>query len=181
MQLPAELREQIWEHAVTEWSAATGNRHKPPVGGADMLEKAPIRMDRFNRIPPPAITRTSRQLRHETLHLYYEHNVFECWRPVYWVHDWTYSTLIDWLTCLGPRTRWLNNLVLLYKHESELDHDVEPELRALGFDLKPGVIHNRQELSEYELSHEALGLPRHFGSRGNRRDRWFVARTGPTS
>jgi hypothetical protein len=163
-------------HAVTEWTPVPQSHRDHPAAG--FLQRSAIRMDRFNRSPPPPITRACKQIRHETLHLYYVNNIFECWRPVYWIHDWTFSTLIDWLTSLGPKTQWLNHLVLLYKHESELEHDIEPELRALGFDLKDGVVHDRRELSEYEMSHEALGLPRHFGSRGKRRDRWFVASAG---
>ncbi|KAK1012395.1 hypothetical protein LTR91_001638 [Friedmanniomyces endolithicus] len=169
LDLPAELREAIWVHTVTEWApykttqdAAVPNSQHP------MLRQSPVRLDRFNRPLPAAITRVSRQLRHETLHLYYECNQFELWRPLFWSNDWTYSTLIDWLTQLGPRIRWLNNITLMYKHEGELDYDVETALREAGFAFgKPGVISSRRELSEYEMTHEAWGLPRQFG-RGTR-------------
>ncbi|EMC95543.1 hypothetical protein BAUCODRAFT_34291 [Baudoinia panamericana UAMH 10762] len=89
LDLPPELREQIWHFAVTEWAPV------PPAGDRvddeddvvrdtytslpRLLQKAPIRMDRFNRPSPPPITRVCRQTRQETLHLYYSENVFECW------------------------------------------------------------------------------------------------------
>lgn len=178
LDLPAELREQIWTHAVTAWTSTdhVAEDHASGDHQVHMLRKMPVRMDRFNRSLPPGITRACRMTRHETLHLYYESNIFECWRPIYWNHDWTFSILVDFLTGLGPRARWLNDLVLLYKHESELEHDIEAELRTLGLDLKEGIITNKKALSEFELTHEALGLPRHFGKRG--RDRWWIGSGG---
>ena len=180
LELPAELREQIWTHAVTSWikvwtpteSEQGLDAGNPAACGhlMPMLQKLPIRMDRFNRSLPPGITRVCKMTRHETLHLYYECNTFECWRPVFWNHDWSSSTLIDWLSSLGPRALWLNDLILLYKYETELEQDIEPELIMLGLEYKRGIITNKQELSEFELTHEALGLPRHFGTK--RRDRW---------
>ncbi|TKA71927.1 hypothetical protein B0A55_07923 [Friedmanniomyces simplex] len=174
LELPAELREVIWIFAVTDWAPprtvedGVGADCQPPT-----LQRTPIRLDRFNRPLPAAITRVSRQLRHETLHLYYESNQFELWRPLFWINDWSFGTLIDWLTQLGPRIQWLNDIVLMYKHGSELEHDIEEALWELGFAFsKPGVISNRRELSDFEMSHEAFGLPRHFGRQG--RDRWLA-------
>jgi len=95
---------------------------------------------------------------------------------VFWNHDWSFSTLVDWLRSLGTRSLWLNDLVLLYKHDTELEHEIEPELTMLGLELKTGIITNKQELSEFEITHEALGLPRHFGKK--RRDRWWVGSAG---
>ncbi|CAK4034426.1 Hypothetical predicted protein [Lecanosticta acicola] len=174
LELPAELRELIWLHAVTEWApvedASTDAEADP--SGARLLDRRPIRMDRFNHGGPPSLTRVSHQLRAETLHLYYEQNIFECWRPLFWHKDWSNSTLIDWLTSLGPeRTCWLQQVVLLYKHEAELEHDVEQALVDDGFVLAEGAISSKQELSEYEKSFETLGLPRHFGKK-RRWDRW---------
>ncbi|KAK4613764.1 hypothetical protein CLAFUW4_08935 [Fulvia fulva] len=176
LELPAEIREQIWMHTVTEWTAATVETLRlTPTRSVRLLHKRAIRMDRFNRPPPPALARASRQLRAESLHLYYQLNVFECWRPLFWLKDWSQSTFIDWLVSLGPvQTKWLRNIVLLYKHENELEHDVEEVLTAQGFELQPGVVSNKQELSEYEMCFEELGLPRHFGRR-RRWDRWMAA------
>ncbi|KAK1811355.1 hypothetical protein LTR12_014297 [Friedmanniomyces endolithicus] len=173
LELPAELREAIWIHTVTEWAAPrTVADCQPPT-----LRQSPVRLDRFNRPLPAAITRVSRQLRHETLHLYYELNHFELWRPLFWANDWSFSTLIDWLTQLGPRVRWLNNITLMYKHEAELEYDIEEALREAGFAFgKQGVISSRRELSEYEMSDVAWGLPRQFG-RGTR-DRWMAGASG---
>ena len=103
--------------------------------------------------------------------------MFECWRPLFF-RDWSQSTFIDWLLNLGPeKTEWLNDVVLLYKHEGELEQDLEDALAELGVELKPGVITNRQELSEYEMSYEQLGLPRHFGKK-RRTDRWLAGSAG---
>lgn len=193
LELPAEVRDQIWIFAVENWNPAPtlmaagraetddyvhigpGQRTTTPTAPPpSMLQKMPIRMDRFNRPLPPAITRACTQTRYETLQFYYESNIFECWRPLFWIHDWSQSTFVDWLSGLGPRkTMWLNDIVLLYKHEGELENDLEEPLAELGFDLKPNVIRSRQELSEYEHSYEAWGLPRHFG-RQRRWDRWLA-------
>lgn len=171
LELPAELREIIWTHAVTQWTpirTAESSKQFP------MLRQAAVRLDRFNRPLPAALTRVSRQLRYETLHLYYECNQFELWRPLFWVNDWTFSTLIEWLTQLGLKIEWLDDIVLMYKHESEIDHDIEEALWELGFTFsRPGVISHRCELSDFELTHEALGLPRRFGARGA--GRWLVS------
>lgn len=176
LELPAEIREQIWMHAVTEWTVASSERRQlTSTRSVRVLQKRAIRMDRFNRPPPPALTRVSHQLRAEALHLYYQLNVFECWRPLFWLKDWSQSTFIDWLVSLGPeQTKWLRQVVLLYKHESELEHDVDNALMEHGFELNPGLISNKQELSEYEMCFEELGLPRHFGRR-RRWDRWMAA------
>ena len=137
-----------------------------------MLRKCPIRIDRFNRPPPPAITQASRLTRQETLPLYYACNIFECWRPLFWKEDRSQSTFVDWLTRLDPETcRWIEELTLLYKHEAELDHDIVEGLLELGIELQPGVISDKQELSELEMGHELLGLPKHFGKQG-RSNRW---------
>ncbi|KAK3626793.1 hypothetical protein LTR56_019611 [Elasticomyces elasticus] len=172
LQLPAELREEIWILAVTEWAPEKAVKDS----AVRMLRRTPVRLDRFNRPLPAGITRVSRQLRHESLHLYYQYNQFELWRPLFWINDWTFSTLIDWLGQLGPRMEWLNDIALMYKHESELDHDIEEALWEIGFAFsQPGVISDRCELSEFEQSHQALGLPRHFGRKT--RDRWLAAAT----
>lgn len=141
-----------------------------------MLQKAPIRIDRLNRPLPSPITRTSLQLRAETLPLYYQCNVFEFWRPLFWVHhDLFQSTFVTWLVALGrEKVGWLQDLVLLYKFDNELEHDIQEPLKKLDFELTPGVVSNRQELTEYEMCFEELGLPRHFG-RTRRWDRWAAA------
>jgi len=180
LELPAEIREQIWLFAVIE----AGTSQSPPRNDSHdstsvtRSHRIPIRMDRFNKPLSPSITRVSKQTREETLKLYYEHNIFECWRPLFWVHDWSQSTFIDWLTGLGPlKTSWLTDIVLLYKHEGELDHDIEGPLAELGFELRPDIISSRLELSEYEMCYETLGLPRHFGTK-RRWDRWLAAGGG---
>lgn len=130
-------------------------------------------MDRFNRPLPAAITRTCMQIRDETLLLYYQYNTFECWRPIPGT-DWQFSTLTCWLRTLGStKIAWLRDLVLLYKQEEELEHDIETGLADYGIELRPGAISNKRELSEFEMSYEQLGLPRHFGQRG-RRNRWVA-------
>ncbi|KXT02379.1 hypothetical protein AC578_212 [Pseudocercospora eumusae] len=179
LDLPAELREQIWMYAVTEWTHASDQCYETADVGPnthDLLQRRqlmrrPIRMDRFNRPSPPPVTRVSHQLRSETLHLYYQCNIFECWRPLYWLKDWSHSTFIDWLVSLGPeKTKWLQEIVLLYKREGELEHDVQSALAEEGYVLAEGAIKDKQELSEYEMCAEELGLPTHFGKkrRGNR-------------
>lgn len=182
MELPGELREAIWIHAVTEWAPLQTseehnmrgrNRSASFQASNTILVRRPIRMDRFNRPLPPGLTCVSHQLRTETLALYYQHNIFECWRPVFWAKDWSQSTLIDWLLSLGPRTNWLRDINLLYKHKSELEHDIGQALLYEGFSLQNVDIKNKRELSEYELCFEELGLPRHFGSK-RRSDRWLV-------
>jgi len=71
-----------------------------------------------------------------------------------------------WLNSLGyEKVSWLTSVVLLYKRESELEIDFHEELALQGFVLGPDVISFRQEQSEYELSYQQLGLPRHFGGR----------------
>jgi hypothetical protein len=135
-----------------------------------MLEKQPIRVDNLNRPLPPGLTRTNRQLYSETLQLYYIHNIFECWRPIFSSPAWSsMSTLMFWLNSLGPeKVSWLTSIVLLYKRESELGElqsDCHEALALEGFILGPHVISFRQEQSEYELSYAQLGLPRHFGGR----------------
>ena len=180
LELPAELRELIFVHAVTEWMPAPISPDVADGGtsfaAARQLVKRPIRLDRFNRPCPAPITSASQQLRAETLHLYYQENVFECWRPRFWLKDWSQSTFIDWLDCMtsAERTAWLRHVVLLYKHEDELEHDVEAALSDEGFVLKNCTIVNKRELSKYELCFEELGLPRHFGRKHRRRDPWFA-------
>lgn len=178
LELPAELREQIWMHAVTQWTPASeievGGPSTCAVSQCKALVKRPIRMDRFNRPSPPPITRVSHQLRSETLHLYYQCNIFECWRPMSWLKDWSQSTFVEWLAFLGPeRIKWLQHIVLLYKHETELEHDVHSALADEGLVLVACAIEDKQELSEYELCFEELGLPRHFGKK-RRRGRWVA-------
>lgn len=132
LDLPAELREQIWIHAVTEWTSIpldTKTKTK-------LLEKDPIRMDRWNRPLPAPITRTCTQIRSETLHLYYQNNIFECWRPLFWQVNWHQSTFLDWIIGIGAEKRgWLREVVLLYKHEAELEHDLEAALEVEGIPL----------------------------------------------
>lgn len=176
--LPAELRELIWLHTVTEWTPAPEDKHDKhtsPQRRSRILEKRPIRMDRFNRPLPPAITRVSHQLQAETLALYYQENIFECWRPLFWMYDWSVSTLIDWLNSLSLRKiKWLRHIVLLYKHNDELEHDVAAALIEQGYELNECTITSKLELSEYEQCFEQLGLPRHFGKK-KRNDRWGAA------
>jgi hypothetical protein len=156
--LPAEIREQIWIHAVTNWA---------PNCETGFLEKQPIRVDNLNRPLPPGLTRVNRQLYTETLHLYYMHNIFECWRPLIHSPLWpSSSTLMYWLRSLGrEKVAWLTSIVLLYKKESEQEVDFHQALAIEGFALRKGVLSLREELSEYELCYEQLGLPRHFGRR----------------
>lgn len=174
----------IWIHAVTEWTpiselntgSCAGEDQQTPCRTPAYceLEKKPIRMDRLNRPPAPSITLVSHQLREETLQLWYQHNVFECWRPLFWLKDWNQSTFIDWLVSLGPdQTKWLRQIVLLYKRDGEIEHDIESALVEEGFVLKDCAIVHKQALSEYELCFEELGLPRHFG-RQRRWDRWLA-------
>ena len=147
-------------HTVTNWTRAKNS----------MLEKQPIRVDRLNRPLPPGITLANYQLRRETLHLYYEQNIFECWRPFVWQHDWSLCTLVYWLTALGPlQISWLKHVVFLYKNESELEFDFEGALDENGFRFEDGVVSYRQELTEYEMRCEELGLPKHFGKKKCRR------------
>ena len=123
---------------------------------------------------PPAITLVNSQLRSETLHLYYSENIFECWRPFLWQHDWSLSTLVFWLSTLGPeKISWINCLILLYKNEDELEYDFEETLSENGFNFQTGVLSYRQELSEYEMQHEQLGLPKSFGEK--RHSRWMYS------
>ncbi|KAH9841265.1 hypothetical protein Tdes44962_MAKER07822 [Teratosphaeria destructans] len=101
-------------------------------------------------------------------------NTFECWRPLFWLNDWRQSTFVDWLSHLGTdRIAWLTDIVLLYKHEGELEHDIEEALWDLGVEVPKGVIRARRELSEYEMCYEDWGLPRHFGKK-RRWDRWMA-------
>lgn len=178
--LPAELRELIWIHTVTEWTPALAYKHDkqvPSTRRSSILEQRPIRMDRLNRPLPPAITRVSHQLRAETLPLYYQENIFECWRPLYWVCDWSASTLINWLDTLSDREIiWLRHIVLLYKNEDELQYDVAIALVEQGYELGECDITSKLELSEYEQCFEQLGLPRHFGKK-KRFDRWGASHT----
>lgn len=162
LELPAELRDQIWIHAVTEWAPA------PPNDGdeSNLLQTHPIRQDFLNRPLPPAITRTNRQIRSETLHLYYKHNIFEFWRPSALPGRLVLSTLGRYLTSLGSRRDWLREVVLLYKHESELDYDLEQTLCEQGLGLSDEcLLRNELQLSEFEMHYEELGLPRSFGKK----------------
>lgn len=168
LELPAEIRELIFVHAVTDWMPATTStntaKSETPSAFASELIKQPIRIDRFNQHSPASVTLVSQQVRAETLHLYYQENIWEFWRPLYWLEDWSQSTFIDCLACLGPeRTAWLRHIILLYKNEDELEHDIESALAEQGFVLNKCTIDNKQELSEYELYAEQLGLPRRFG------------------
>lgn len=181
--LPAELRELIWIHTVTEWMPALACKHDEQVPSTRrnrIIEQRPIRMDRLNRPLPPAITKVSHQLRAETLPLYYQENIFECWRPLYWVCDWSASTLINWLDTLSDREiKWLRRIVLLYKNEDELEYDVATALVEQGYELSDCDITSKLELSEYEQCFEQLGLPRHFGKK-KRFDRWGASHTNAT-
>ena len=85
-----------------------------------------------------------------------------------------------WLNSLGPeKVDWLRSIVLLYKREEELECDFHQALAVEGgYVLKPGVLSFRQELNEYELCYEQLGLPARFGSRGTRGCRWVMSAAG---
>ena len=54
LELPAELRELIWIHAVTDWQLATPNT---PTQRAATLIRRPIRLDRLNspELRPPEV------------------------------------------------------------------------------------------------------------------------------
>lgn len=169
LELPPEIRDQIWSFAVTEWSPTKLNNSSTAISNTLMLHKASIRIDRLNTPPPPAVTRTCRQIRSETLHLYYSENIFECWRPLPWLSDWSRSTFVAWLTSLGPERRgWIDKICLLYKHHDELAYDIEEPLADYGILVRPGVISAKQELSELEKCHEEMGLPVHFGRKKRR-------------
>ncbi|EGP86703.1 unnamed protein product [Zymoseptoria tritici ST99CH_3D1] len=188
LELPAEIREGIFILAVTEWGPVPGDDfiEMPPSEVSDarrrvpLLEKRAVRIDRLNRPAPPGLTCVSRQLREETLHLYYKHNTFELWRPLYWLPDWTCSTFIDWLTMLEEKIHWLRDIVLLYKHDDEMEHDLEGALAYEGFQLRPGIITSTKEVSEYEIASAQFGLPKHFGSKKgtSRRIRWIASSGG---
>ncbi|KAI7155406.1 hypothetical protein KC349_g7000 [Hortaea werneckii] len=169
LELPAEIREEIWLFAVVEWIPLEAETDRRDAGEPSGLQRAPIRMDRFNRPLPPAITRASVQTRGETLPLYYQNCKFECWRPKP-NHNWSFSTLVLWLLSLGPGKRsWLRDVVLLYKHEEELEHAIEEGLGEFDVQMDPSIFSHRRELSEFEMSYEQLGLPRHFGKKHAKR------------
>lgn len=131
-----------------------------------VANKISVRIDKLNLPLPPPLTRVCRLIRLEALPIYYSDNVFEFWRP--W-QNWDFSLFRNWLIALGPqRTLWLNHVVLMYKQDYELETDVEQALRDEGFALKDGVIATRQELTEYEMKYEQLGLPRRFGAQRRR-------------
>ncbi|RMZ26000.1 hypothetical protein D0859_09940 [Hortaea werneckii] len=160
---------QIWLFSVAEWIPLGAETDRRDAGEPSWLQRAPIRMDRFNRPLPPAITRASVQIRGETLPLYYQSCKFECWRPKP-NHDWSFSTLVLWLLSLGPEKRsWLHDVVLLYKHEAELEHGLEEGLREFDVRMDMSIFSHRRELSEFEMSYEQLGLPRHFGKKHTKR------------
>ncbi|KAF1820588.1 uncharacterized protein K489DRAFT_36967 [Dissoconium aciculare CBS 342.82] len=201
LELPAELREQIWNLAVSDWipikpgddeeeeegedeedesnnypsEEQEGTHQDLPATSSEsvltLLRRAPIRIDRFNHIPPAAITRTCSQIRFETLQRYYNLNRFECWRPRFRRKGWIYSSsLIGWLQLLGPEQRgWLRSVTLLHKPNDDLSHDPEQILVDEGLPLPPGVLRQRLLLSEYEQCFEQLGLPRHFGKKRPKR------------
>jgi len=163
LELPAELREQIWNFAVSDWVPIDPNE-APEADSRAWLCRGPIRIDRFNHRPPAAITAASSQTRSETLHLYYSLNTFECWRPRFRSKLWMHSSLVNWLQFLGPEKRlWLQRVVLLYKSDDELATDVEADLAAIGLPIGQGTIRHQLQLTEYERCFEQLGLPRHFG------------------
>ena len=60
-------------------------------------------------------------------------------------------------------------MVFLYKNENELEYDIEGALTEQGLHLRKGLLSYRQELSEYEMRYEELGLPKSFGKKRNRR------------
>ena len=156
MELPAEIREQIWIYAVTDWEPA----------GRGMLEKQPIRVNNLNRPLPPTVTLANRQVRAESLYIYYAHNTFETWLPFVWHRDWTQSTIVMWLDSIGPeKAWWIEDIVLLYKAEWELDNDVERAIWDIAYAFKDGVVRFRQELSELEMRYEEWGLPTSFGKK----------------
>lgn len=135
MALPPEIREQIWIHTVIEWKSK-----RIDVNGTEVqiLERQIIHIDRFNSIWPPAITEVNKQLRRETLHLYYAYNVFSCWRPQSW--DVVNGTLYRWLRAIGPEMRGcLIEVQLMYKQTYELD-DEDTSLEYLGLMLRDGVV-----------------------------------------
>ncbi|KAI6968351.1 hypothetical protein KC332_g12117 [Hortaea werneckii] len=170
LELPREIRDEIWLFTVVEWIPLEAETDRRDAGEPSWLQRAPIRIDRFNTPLPPAITRSCVQIRGETLPLYYQSCKFECWRPKPNIQDWSFSTLVMWLLSLCPeRMSWLRDVVLLYKHEAELEHGIEEGLREFDVQMDPSILSHRRELSEYEMSYEQLGLPRHFGKKHARR------------
>lgn len=167
---------------MTEWNpaghlAADVHDKSNPVQDktCTFLQKQPIRIDRLNRPSPPGITRVTHQIRSETLHLWYQLNIFECWRPLLWqLHSSDNSTFFDWLRSLGRRRAWLRNVVLLYKTDAELQIDLDAVLAALDLELTPGIVRPQLELSAYEMCYEQMGLPRQFG-RKRATQRWVMS------
>jgi hypothetical protein len=173
LELPAELREQIWGYAVSEWhpkAEEDDDNDASDAGSSAVLYRRPVRIDRFNHTPPAAITATSSQTRAETLRLYYALNAFECWRPRFKRKLWIYSSLVNWFEFLGPeKLTWVQDIILMYKTNDELETNFEDTLATEGYMIPRGVIRHQLQLTEYEQCFEQLGLPRHFGRRLPRR------------
>ncbi|KAK3699318.1 hypothetical protein LTR37_016470 [Vermiconidia calcicola] len=166
LELPMELREQIWVHVVIGWTPVS-TENTQVTRPTRMLERLPLRSDSLNKPLPPTITETCGQIRAETLPLYYKLNTFEFWRPRPWTIDTRHSKFLDWLRMLGTeRTSWLRDVVLLYKDEDEVFEGVQNALEKFGFRLRLDVLRYQQEVDEYEMSFEAMGLPKRFGTMG---------------
>ncbi|KAK3698781.1 hypothetical protein LTR37_016785 [Vermiconidia calcicola] len=165
-ELPAELREKIWIHVVIEWTP-TSTENSQTKQSRRMLERLPLRSDSLNKPLPPAITETCVQIRAETLPLYYILNTFELWRSRPWTIDTRQSRFLDWLRMLGrERTSWLRDVVLPYKDKDEVFEGVQYALEKFGFRLRLDVLRYQQKVDEYEVSFEAMGLPKRFGATG---------------
>jgi hypothetical protein len=177
LELPTELRDQIWDLAVSDWiplESSSGEDSTTTTTSSDTpptLVRARIRIDRFNHTAPTSLTRTSSQIRRETLQRYYALNTFESWRPRFKRKHWVYpGSLVPWLRLLGESRRaWLSEVVLLHKANDEriAEEDVEGFLEREGLGLRKGVVRQAVLVDEQNVSagggFEQLGLPGHFG------------------
>ena len=75
MDLPAELRIRIYEHAHKQDGVYIGPRNLGTTIRFHLTGKLAIRLGREASTQPP-LTQVSRQLRHETLPIYYQQNCF---------------------------------------------------------------------------------------------------------
>ncbi|KAK3657574.1 hypothetical protein LTR56_002349 [Elasticomyces elasticus] len=130
MDLPPEIRDQIYEYALkcrtSNWVfRGQQNEGKIQLNASKGALKSFSLEDQHHPATQPSLTRVSRQLRAETLAMYYGINSFELRLdqgddiPHVKAHNVEQMQALKWLAAIGPsNAQLIKNIKILYAYES---------------------------------------------------------------
>ena len=180
-ELPAEIRNRIYELSL-------------PKKTDELIVSTPFRDVAMTLATQPALTRVSRQVRYETLKMFYKNSTF-----VAYIDDFNFARLAHWAHCvtsghsppqisvdvkLLSRIRYIEKLLNLARRWREISHGTlhlrihncyagRPVLR-LAFDQRELVVRTIElaESLREEGDHSEAGLIREFRKRFGRVQQW---------